>query len=246
MASSDGRALLSGSATDEWLDLRARQRAADAFVTALVALHSVDPEVIGLGDLGRAEGYVARQLSTWYQSWTTATNRACYDDDRAHTLHATLSERIPDSSPARLVHGDYGPHNTLFVSSGEISAVLDWEIATLGDPLVDLAYAVNGWVGPGDEKADLADPPTRRPGFPDRQVIIDRYAEKAGADLSNFTFYRVFNYWRRACILQGVYGRYRAGQRQGSDGDANAVRRRIPILLKAAVDLGAKFDGRSW
>ena len=89
------------------------------------------------------------------------------------------------------MHGDYGPHNALFRENGEISAVLDWEIATLGDPLADLAYSVNAWVGPGDELADLPNPPTLMSGFPTRQQIIDSYVELTSADVSHLLLLQV-------------------------------------------------------
>jgi aminoglycoside phosphotransferase (APT) family kinase protein len=237
MGKSSGKALYHPSVVASWLDPAARERAGQDFVKVLAALHSINPVDVGLGDVGRPDGYVARQIKTWYSSWTAQAGNAGYDDTRVHELHDLLLRRMPEQGPARLVHGDYGPHNALFRENGEISAVLDWEIATLGDPLADLAYSANAWVGPGDELADLPDPPTLMSGFPTRQQIIDKYVELTGADVSHLLYYRVFNYWRRACIIHGVYARYRSGQKSSDGVDLPGLVERISISLARAVDL---------
>jgi aminoglycoside phosphotransferase (APT) family kinase protein len=211
-------------------------------VRVLAALHSINPADIGLDDLSRPDGYVARQLKTWYSSWTTQAETAGHDDIRIHELHDLLAAEVPQQGPARLVHGDYGPHNALFRESGEISAVLDWEIATLGDPLADLAYSVNAWVGPGDELADLPDPPTHMSGFPTRQEIVDGYVQMTGADVSDLPYYRLFNYWRRACIIHGVYARYRSGQKSSDGVDLPGLLDRIDISLARAAGLAGEIS----
>jgi aminoglycoside phosphotransferase (APT) family kinase protein len=237
MGKSSGKALYNSSVVESWLDRSARERAGEEFVRVLAALHSLDPADVGLGDLGRPDGYVARQIKTWYTSWTAQASNAGHDDSRVHELHDLLSTGVPEQGPARLVHGDYGPHNALFRQNGEISAVLDWEIATLGDPLADLAYSVNAWVGPGDELADQPNPPTLLPGFPTRQDVIDRYVQLTGADTGQLSYYRVFNYWRRACILHGVYARYRSGQKSSEGVDLTALVDRINTSLARGMDL---------
>ncbi len=239
-----GKALHSASSVTGWLGLPARRRAADEIVKVLAALHRIEPDAVGLGDLGRPTGYAARQIRTWHSSWESQVENAGYDDSRSHELHAVLLARMPADGATRVVHGDFGPHNSLFRRSGEISAVLDWEIATLGEPLADLAYVVNAWVGPNDELVDLRSPPTHLPGFPDRQQMIDRYVELTGSNVSNLTYYRVFSFWRRACILQGVYGRYRTGQKNSTGVDIDGIRARISVLLDAAVELAEKALSR--
>jgi len=240
MGRCSGRALHSASSVADWLDVSARHRAADQLVKVLAALHRIEPDAIGLGDLGRPTGYAARQIRTWHSSWESQIENAGYDDSRAHELHTVLLAQMPAEGATRVVHGDFGPHNALFRQTGEISAILDWEIATLGDPLADLAYVVNAWVGPNDELLDLRNPPTHLPGFPDRQQIIDRYVELVGFDMGNLAYYRVFSFWRRACILQGVYGRYRTGQKSSKGVDMDGILTRISTLLEAAVDLVEK------
>ena len=240
MGRAAGRALYSGVEAAAWLDAPARRRAGEDFIDVLAALHSIEPADVGLDDLGRHDGYVARQLRTWYGSWTSSVEFAQYDDPRIHELHDLLSSSIPDAGPARIVHGDYGPHNSLFASTGDVEAVLDWEIATLGDPLADFAYTLNAWAEPGDPGADVGDAPTAVVGFPSRAELLDRYAAATGADLSDLDYYRTFNHFKTACILHGVYARYRAGQKDSVGVDVDGLLRRT----QAAVDITAAHAAR--
>ncbi|MEZ5257772.1 MAG: phosphotransferase family protein [Ilumatobacteraceae bacterium] len=128
-----GRALYTLADVEEHVPVENRPRLAESFIDTLAALHSVDPESVGLADLGRPDGYVARQLKTWYGSWTASAEGAQYDDARIHELHEHFSTNLPEQGPGRIVHGDYGPHNVMTASEGRVTAVLDWEIATLGD-----------------------------------------------------------------------------------------------------------------
>jgi aminoglycoside phosphotransferase (APT) family kinase protein len=235
MGKVDGEALYSGATVSGFLDEPARRRAGESFIDTLAALHAIDPADVGLAELGRHDGYVARQLRTWYGSWTASIEAAAHDDARTHELHALFSSRIPEQGPARVVHGDFGPHNCLFTADGSVAAVLDWEIATLGDPLADFAYSINAWVEPGDPGVYGADPPTALPGFPSRAELIDRYAAATGADLSELAYYRAFNSWKTACILHGVYARYRAGQKSTEGVDLDSLFSRIGASLDAAA-----------
>jgi aminoglycoside phosphotransferase (APT) family kinase protein len=239
MGKVDGEALYSGASAGAWLDEPARRLAGESFVDVLAALHAIDPADVGLAGLGRPDGYVARQLRTWYGSWTASIEAAGLDDPRVHDLHALFSERIPEQGAARVVHGDYGPHNCLFGRAGSVTAVLDWEIATIGDPLADLAYSINAWVEPGDAGVYGADPPTALPGFPSRVEVCERYRAATGADLSNLAYYRAFNLWKTACILHGVYGRYRAGQKSTDGVDLGSLYTRIGLAIDAAASIAA-------
>jgi aminoglycoside phosphotransferase (APT) family kinase protein len=243
MGRAEGQALYAGATVADWLDEPARRVAGECFVDTLAALHAIDPTDVGLDDLGRHDGYVARQLRTWYGSWTMSIDAAGHDDARVHDLHALLSAHVPAQGPARVVHGDFGPHNCLFRRDGTISAVLDWEIATLGDPLADFAYSINAWVEPGDDGVYGADPPTTLPGFPSRAELIERYAATTGADLSHLDYYRSFNAWKTACILHGVYARYRAGQKSAEGVDLDALFARIGRSVDTAAALAEGIDG---
>jgi aminoglycoside phosphotransferase (APT) family kinase protein len=241
MGKVEGEALYDGEVVSGWLDEAARRRAGDMFVDVLAALHSIDPADVGLAELGRPDGYVARQLKTWYGSWNASIEYAQHDDQRVHELHALLSSRIPEQGPGRIVHGDYGPHNSLFSRSGEVLAVLDWEIATLGDPLADFAYSLNAWTEPGDPGVYGSDPPTALPGFPSRAELTERYAATTGADMSQLAFYRSFNSFKTACILHGVYARYRAGQKSTEGVDLPILFARIGLSLDSSAAMAAEL-----
>ncbi len=234
-----GEALYSGEVVSAWLAESARRRAGEAFVDVLAALHSIDPADVGLAELGRPDGYVARQLKTWYGSWNASIEYAQHDEPRVHELHTLLSSHIPEQGPGRIVHGDYGPHNSLFSQSGELMGVLDWEIATLGDPLADFAYSLNAWTEPGDPGVYGSDPPTALPGFPSRDELITRYAAATGADVSQLAFYRSFNSFKTACILHGVYARYMAGQKSTEGVDLPMLFARIGLSLDNAAAMAA-------
>jgi aminoglycoside phosphotransferase (APT) family kinase protein len=236
-----GAALYTSAETERWLDIGARQRAGDDFIDVLAELHAMDPAEIGLDNLGRADGYMERQVSRWYRSWLSQVGASGFDDPRVHQLHDLLSQSIPEQCGARIVHGDYGPHNVLFERSGAISAVVDWEMATIGDPLADLAYSVNAWVGPGDAPIDRPDVPTALEGFPDREQVVERYVRQTGVDLSRLTYYRIFNFWKRACILQGVYVRYSRGQKRPDGVDVPEILVRLGRFLDAAASLAGEL-----
>ena len=242
MGKVDGCALYSAAEVADWLDEPARRRAGETFIDTLAALHSIEPADVGLDELGRPDAYVARQLKTWYGSWNASIDAAQHDEPRVHALHALLVERMPAQGPGRVVHGDFGPHNCLFARDGTVTAVLDWEIATLGDPLADMAYSINAWVEPGDPGVYGADPPTALPGFPSRAVLIERYSDTTGADLSDLAYYRAFNSFKTACILHGVYARYMAGQKSTEGVDLPMLFARIGLSLDNAAAMAAEID----
>jgi aminoglycoside phosphotransferase (APT) family kinase protein len=241
MSEVPGQAMYTAEAVEGYLTMEARARVGSSFIETLAALHSIEPDDVGLGDLGRREGYVQRQLKTWYGSWTASTAGAAYDDDRIHRLVEQLAAEAPEQGPARVVHGDYGLHNCMLGPDGRVTAVLDWEIATLGDPLADFAYALNGWGDPDDEIRISHESATTAPGFARRQPLADRYAELTGADLSQLGYYRTFNYFKTACILHGVYARYLEGKKSSEGVDLPALKERMvaAILLaeRGATDL---------
>jgi aminoglycoside phosphotransferase (APT) family kinase protein len=234
MSEVDGRAMYTAEDADEWLTLEARANVGLSFMATLARLHSIDPARVGLDQLARHDGYVPRQLKTWYGSWQASIEGADYDDGRIHDLHDHLLAGVPEQGPARVVHGDYGMHNCMIDRSGNVVAVLDWEIATLGDPLADFAYALNGWSDPDDEIRISHEAATLAPGFARRQVLADHYAKLTGRDLSNLDYYRAFNYWKTACILHGVYARYRLGKKSAEGVDLEAMKERMIGAIQLA------------
>lgn len=227
----DGRPLYNNEETEEWVPEDRRMVLASSFVDVLADLHDVDPAEVGLSDLGKHDSYVARQLKTWYRSWTSSIEGADYDDPRAHELQHFFLDNLPDQGPIRVVHGDYGLHNCLTGRDSTIAAVVDWEISTLGDPLADLAYALNSFPDPTDEIPVPPEAATAPPGFPTRSEMAARYAQRTGRDISRLDYYYGFNRWKTACIVHGVYARYMEGKKSSEDVDLDHMRSRIDGAL---------------
>lgn len=239
MSEVPGKAMYTAELVEEYLGMEARARVGQSFMDTLAALHSIEPDDVGLGGLGRRDGYVQRQLKVWYGSWNASIPGAAFDDARIHRLFEELGTTVPEQGPARVCHGDYGLHNCMLSAEGEVTAVLDWEIATLGDPLADFAYAVNNWGDPDDVIRISHESATTAPGFGRRQALIDRYAEATGADLSQLGYYRTFNYFKTACILQGVYARYLEGKKSSEGVDLVSLKERMVAAIDLA-EIGAR------
>jgi aminoglycoside phosphotransferase (APT) family kinase protein len=194
------------------LDAPTRSTVSRSLVSTLAAIHSVDVDAVGLGDLGAREGYIARQLRRWKRQWDAQKTR---DLPMVDQVHARLETLIPDQQASTIVHGDFKIDNCLLAgpgpSFGEVIAVLDWEICTLGDPLADLGMLLAYWERPGRPAVLWSEGATQVPGFLDRPDLIRIYSEITGRDLSQLSFYIAFAYWKLACIIEGVYSRYLAG-----------------------------------
>lgn len=210
----EGPILRSKTEVDADFDEPDRRAIGERVADTLVAIHAVDPGSVGLGELGKREGYVARQLRRWQGQWESSKTREL---DLIEDVHARLEARIPEQASATLVHGDYRLDNMILAPSGEVAAVVDWELCTLGDPLADVGMLMVYWAQPGDEMTALYDPPTLAAGFPTREELSARYAERSGRDLSELDFFVALGYWKLAIILEGVYSRFAAGQYGESD-----------------------------
>ncbi len=189
---------------------------------------------MGLSDLGRHEGYIARQLKRWYGQWQQSKTRELPAIDE---LHEVLGARIPEQGPACIVHGDYRLDNTMVNADGRVVAVLDWEICTLGDPLADVGLLMVYWTGPTDEPSAWTGSASTAPGFPDRAAVLQRYAEAAGRPVESIDFYVAFASWKLACILEGVYARYLAGALGGGREAAELDQFRLQVEQAAAQAL---------
>lgn len=240
----DGHPLYNAADAERYAPPPVREALGHAFFDVLADLHSVDPDAVGLGDLGKKDEYIARQLKTWYRSWNASIDGAKLDDPRAHALQKYFLEQVPDQGPARVVHGDYGLHNTLIGADGRVAAVVDWEISTLGDPLADLAYALNQWAEPGDPPSVRVVPPTSLPGFPSRQAMAERYARRTGRDLSKLDYYIGFNRWKSAAIVHGVYARYLEGKKSTEGVDLDGLKRGILQSLDLAEQAVERLERR--
>ena len=174
--------ILRGLAEAEAFPDEADRRAiGERVVDTLVEIHAVDPDAAGLGELGRKEDYVARQLHRWQGQWEKSKTRELAAID---AVHERLAARIPEQGPATIVHGDYRLDNMILTPGGEVAAVVDWELCTLGDPLADVGLLMVYWPEAGEELVALGQPATLAPGFPKREELKARYAERSGRDLS--------------------------------------------------------------
>jgi aminoglycoside phosphotransferase (APT) family kinase protein len=228
---------------EESLDLPARHHSGLALVDTLAQIHAVDPDAVGLGDLGRKEGYIARQLRRWYGNYEAAVESRGGDAlADVVAIHDQLAAHVPEQGPAAVVHGDYRLDNCIVARDGHVLAVLDWELCTLGDPLADLGQLLVYWPQPGEFSA-LGHSPTLAPGFPNREELTDRYAASTGRALEQLDFYVAFAYWKLACILEGVYARYVAGAMGGDDFDFSAYPASIAWLVAQSRQAAA---GCNW
>jgi aminoglycoside phosphotransferase (APT) family kinase protein len=223
-------AVLRGRAAGEPLPRDVRRRAGDDIADVLAVIHQVDPDAVGLGDLGRKESYIARQLSRWQRQYTSSKTRELPIVD---AVHDALAADIPEQGPATIVHGDYRLDNCIVGPDGAIRAVLDWELCTLGDPLADLGTLMVYWSEPADEFVALGDNVTVLDGFPDRAAVAAQYAAASGRDVSQLGYYVAFAYWRLACILEGVFARYQAGVMGDATG-AELFGAQVEALARAA------------
>ena len=239
----DGHPLYNADDTRRWVPVHHRVSIAHSFIDVLADLHAVDPDAVGLSDLGKRDSYIARQVKTWYRSWTASVEPAGFDDPRAHRLQAFFLDHLPHQESVRIVHGDYGVHNTLVGADGRIAAVVDWEISTLGDPLADLAYALNQWPDPTDALPPKPEGATVVPGFPIRTALAARYALRSGRDLSHLDYYVGFNRWKSAAIVHGVYARYMEGKKSTEGinlGDLRlSIERSLDLAAQAVARLGS-------
>jgi aminoglycoside phosphotransferase (APT) family kinase protein len=192
----------------EQLATDARAQAGASLVDTLAAIHAVVPADVGLDDLGRHDGYIARQLKRWYGQWNQSKSRELPAVD---TVHDFLAAHAPEQGPACIVHGDYRLDNCMIDLQGNVVAVLDWEICTLGDPLADVGLLMVYWTGPDDEGSAWVGSSSALPGFANRKDLLKRYAEVSGRDVSGIDYYIAFAFWKLACILDGVYARYVSG-----------------------------------
>ena len=186
-------------------------RVADAFVGALADLHAVDVEAAGLGEMGQPEGYVDRQVEGWARRYDRAATDAVPDLEAAFDW---MRAHQPPESGAALIHNDAKYDNLVFSPDlAEVRAVLDWELATVGDPLMDLGSTLGYWVEPGDPPAlrAAALSPTWWPGNPTRQGLADAYRQRTGRDGGDAPFYTVYGLVKLAVIAQQIYARWTKG-----------------------------------
>ena len=190
------------------VDEAVRPVMARSIIDTLADLHSLDPDDVGLGDLGRREGYCARQLRRWQRQVDEGSDR---DLPLVRALHDRLVASIPEQQGTGIVHGDYRLDNCIMAADGSVAAVLDWELCTLGDVLIDVAGLVTWWGDTEQGKGRLADMPTTVEGFGSPADVLERYSRRSDRDLSSLDWYVALQFWRVACIIEGVRVRHTAG-----------------------------------
>ncbi len=232
----DGHVVREAAAAERFTPQQ-RRRAGESIVDTLAAIHAVDPDAVGLGSLGRKEGYIARQLKRWYGQWEQSKTRELPAVDE---VHDRLLAAIPEQGPATVVHGDYRLDNCMIDDDGRVIAVLDWEICTLGDPLADLGLLMVYWAEADDRASALPGAATTAEGFPSRAELLDRYAATSGRDTSRVDYYVAFGYWKLACILEGVYARYIGGSMGSASSGFEGFAAQVEMLAEAARDTAAR------
>ena len=207
-----------------------RRELSESVVDALAALHTADVDAIGLGDLARRESYLDRQLKRWRGQWEKSKTRELATMEE---VFEALVAAKPEQRYTGVVHGDYRLGNMLARADGSIAAVLDWELCTLGDVLADVGYLLNNWAEPGEEAVRMI--PTAAGGFLPRAQMVQRYAEKTGFEVGHIEYYRAFQYWRLAAIVEGVASRYLQGVMGDPSADATVFQKQVDLLAEQAL-----------
>jgi len=209
----------------------------DDLADVLAELHALDPDELGLQEWRRPGDYLQRQLKRWHRQIHAS---GCTDMALADRVHGELVRRAP-TGEERVVHGDYRAGNVMVGPDGRVRAVLDWELATLGHPLADLAWLATSWASPDDDLPPVTLSPTHLEGLGSRHDLVARYAERSGRDVSALPIYEAFARWRSACITAGVRARYVAGAMGTDDYDAQEMDDRLHRQLDAAAQLLARL-----
>lgn len=210
---------------------------ANAMMTTLAQLHKVDPQAVGLGTFGKPEGYLARQVRTWGRQLDASRSRDIAGIDE---LRAAIEEHIPGETRAAIVHGDYRLDNLLVADTGTVTGIVDWEMATLGDPLADLALTL-AYVEIARRQREagifegIADACTA-PGFPPDDALISAYATASGQDITaaDLSWHLGLSFYKLAAILEGIYLRHSNGQTVGDGFDS--VGDIVPLAVSAGHD----------
>jgi aminoglycoside phosphotransferase (APT) family kinase protein len=212
------------------LDAAAARRACEQLVDTLVALHAVDPESVGLADFGRPDGFLARQVRRWHQQWQASETRPL--DVLAQVIDR-LNNTLPEQSAPAIVHGDYRLTNVMYRPDlSGIAAVVDWEMATLGDPLTDVGLLVVYQTLSAEDDFVM---PRMRPddGFLNAAQLVARYDAGSSRDLGHLDWYVGFGYFKLAVVAEGIHNRFLQGKTVGAGFDHFGAA--VPRLLSAAL-----------
>ena len=223
-----GRSYVDGALPD--FDPATRRRMYEQLVDTLADLHNIDPDSAGLGDFGKPGNYFERQVRRWTRQYRDSETDYVPEMER---LIAFLPKTIPEQARSSIVHGDYRIDNAMFDGDGTLTTVLDWELATLGDPLADFSYLAMQWAMPADGGAGLAGLDLPALGIPTLEEIARRYSERSGVPVAaQLDWYFAYNLFRLAGIVQGIKKRVIDGT--ASHPQAQEMAKRVPMLAAAA------------
>ncbi len=213
------------------------QRMGLALVDAIGEFHLLDPDEIGLGDLGRPEGFVARQIGGWKKRWDLVADPQ--HDAPMTAIHSQLESSMPVSQRVSLVHNDLKLDNSMFEAGNpdKVVAFFDWDMTTLGDPLIDAGTLLNYWPDPDDteEVRRASHDGMTRMGLPTRAEVAQRYGEKTDLDVSGIGWYEAFAQWKTAVVVQQLHHRWVVGD--STDERMETIADRVPALMLAAEGL---------
>jgi aminoglycoside phosphotransferase (APT) family kinase protein len=229
-----GRPYADGSLPD--FDPATRRHMYEQMIDTLAELHNIDPLAADLADFGKPGNYFERQVMRWTRQYRDSETDYLPEMER---LIAFLPETLPEQSRSSIVHGDYRIDNVVYDGDGTLTAVLDWELATLGDPLADFSYLAMQWMMPADGGAGLAGLDLPALGIPTLDEIVKRYAERSGVPVAEkLDWYFAYNLFRLAGIVQGIKKRVIDGT--ASHAQAAEMAKRVPMLASAAWDFAKK------
>ncbi len=213
-----------------------RRQISMAVVDAMADLHSIDPASAGLATLGRPDGFVDRQLSGWARRWELAVGKS----DEFDATHQLLTSSQPTSLTHCIVHNDFKLDNCMFSvdQPGRVSTILDWDMATLGDPLVELGTLLSYWPATGSNMSRSPTIGLDMAGFPHRDELIERYRQR-GFDVEAADWYEAFGLWKLAVVLKQLHGRRHAGQT--TDSRSAEFGHRADDVLRAAAEMASKY-----
>ena len=228
MEMAKGRPYANGALPD--FDPATRRGMYEQLIDTLADLHVIDPDAAGLGDFGKPGNYFERQVMRWTRQYRDSQTDYLPEMER---LIAFLPESLPEQSRTSIVHGDYRIDNVVFDGDGTLTAVLDWELATLGDPVADFSYLAMQWMMPADGGAGLSGLDLEKLGIPSLEEIAARYSDRSGVPVAGkLDWYFAYNLFRLTGIVQGIKKRVIDGT--ASHAQAQEMARRVPTLAAAA------------